>query len=280
MNKIIIVINGTGGCGKDTLCNIAAEQYRVGNISSITPIKNMAAIVGWNGAKTNKDRKFLADLKTIVTEYNDGTNEYILKQVEYFSQSIQEILFVHIREPEMINHFKETASKIVDFPIKTLLVKRDAVSAAFGNKADDEVENYKYDYTYYNNSPLEKASDDFIPFLKTIINDDSNTPPNVYKASFFEKFVYPISICNNTDKIWDNYGLRVMCDDGIICNDTNSLGCIPLPTMKPKDKLIIELHINAKGYSAVSECCCAVVNENLNMISEDNIYTFKVDVSL
>ena len=47
--KLTIVINGKGGVGKDTLCRFAAERYKTRNISSITPIKELAAACGWQG---------------------------------------------------------------------------------------------------------------------------------------------------------------------------------------------------------------------------------------
>lgn len=46
MNKIVIIINGRGGVGKDTLCDFAAKHYKVENISSITPIKDLAKLCG------------------------------------------------------------------------------------------------------------------------------------------------------------------------------------------------------------------------------------------
>ena len=63
MNKAVIIINGAGGVGKDTLCDAAATSYKTRNISTITPIKEIAAQCGWNGAKDNKSRKFLSDMK-------------------------------------------------------------------------------------------------------------------------------------------------------------------------------------------------------------------------
>ena len=56
MNKLTIVINGKGGVGKDTLC-MSLPHRRVRNISSITPIKEIAAMHGWNGEKDLKSRR-------------------------------------------------------------------------------------------------------------------------------------------------------------------------------------------------------------------------------
>ncbi|MBO5879339.1 MAG: hypothetical protein J6Q68_02150, partial [Clostridia bacterium] len=65
MKKLVMVINGAGGVGKDTLCDFASAHFSVMNISSITPIKEIAAMCGWNGEKSDKARKFLSDLKAL-----------------------------------------------------------------------------------------------------------------------------------------------------------------------------------------------------------------------
>ena len=46
MKKLVMVINGRGGVGKDTLCDFAAAYFRVRNVSSITPVKELAAQCG------------------------------------------------------------------------------------------------------------------------------------------------------------------------------------------------------------------------------------------
>ena len=48
MKKAVIVINGAGGVGKDTLCDLAAKHFNVYNVSSITPIKEIASLCGWD----------------------------------------------------------------------------------------------------------------------------------------------------------------------------------------------------------------------------------------
>jgi len=138
MKKFVFVINGSGGVGKDTLCNLAARHFRVKNVSSITPIKNIATQCGWNGEKNDRARKFLADLKSLTVAYNDYPTKWILEEYRRFCESDDEIMFVHIREGAEIKKFVDgTDGKAI-----TLLVRggkrfqrRDA---KYGNAADDD----------------------------------------------------------------------------------------------------------------------------------------------
>lgn len=54
------------------------------NISSVDKIKEAAKVLGWDGGKTEEDRKFLSDLKLLSTGYNNYLYEYIRTNVEQF----------------------------------------------------------------------------------------------------------------------------------------------------------------------------------------------------
>ena len=58
MKKTVIIINGQGGCGKDTLIGIASKYYNISMISSITPVKQVALKAGWEGEKIIKQESF------------------------------------------------------------------------------------------------------------------------------------------------------------------------------------------------------------------------------
>ena len=124
MKKRVVIINGKGGVGKDTLCNIIGKKYAIRNVSSITPIKKIAQMGGWKGGKENKDRKFLADLKKLFIDYNDLPFLYLKEEMESFLINKDDILFIHIREIEEIKRFVQytTEKGIV---CKTLLVTRE-----------------------------------------------------------------------------------------------------------------------------------------------------------
>lgn len=162
MKKIVIIINGRGAVGKDTLCGMAENNYRVMNISSITPIKEIAAQCGWSGKKDDKSRKFLSDLKKLMTEFNDYPTIYLLEQYRIFRESEKEILFVQIREGAEIEKFKT----LIDIPCFTLLIKRSSQEfEKWGNASDDEVEAYEYDYIFDNCKSLPESELEFIDMI-------------------------------------------------------------------------------------------------------------------
>ena len=167
MKKVAIVINGVGGVGKDTLCELAARHFKVKNISSITPIKEIAALCGWDGRKDNKARKFLSDLKNLCVEYNNYPTVWAKAQYDEFLKSDEEIMFLHIREPEEIEKFLLATGGAA----KTLLVRagKRMSNEKYGNVSDDGVENYSYDYYFLNESTLEVAEREFVELLADII---------------------------------------------------------------------------------------------------------------
>ncbi len=171
MKKTVIVINGRGGCGKDTICAIAGKYYPVMNISSITPIKEIAMKAGWDGEKDAKARKLLSNLKQVLTEYNDLPHKYIMDELDKFMKGDEKFLFIHIREPEEIERFVKDASGKCN--TISLLVKRitsDYSNEKLGNRSDDDVEKYEYDYTFINKAnSVDDLKNDVKEFLKDMV---------------------------------------------------------------------------------------------------------------
>lgn len=159
--KNIIIINGYGGSGKDTFVNLVSKYNKVYNISSVDKIKEIAKLMGWNGEKDEKSRKFLSDLKKLSTDYNDMPFNSIKNAINDFYESDKEIMFIHIREPEEI----KKAAK--EFDAKTLFIKRDDIDKITSNYADASVENYNYDYII-NNTTLEDLEEQAKNFYNLI----------------------------------------------------------------------------------------------------------------
>ena len=162
MSKHIVVINGTGGSGKDTFVQYASKYAKVANFSSIDKVKEIASYAGWEGAKEEKDRKFLSDLKDLLTNYNDLPYQTITAAIKDFENSDNELMFIHIREP------KEIQRVVDNFNAKSLLIKRLNYEIITSNSSDANVENYDYDYIIENDTleKLEKDAKDFVNNIK------------------------------------------------------------------------------------------------------------------
>ena len=169
MKKLTVVINGSGGVGKDTLCDLAANHYKIRNISTITPVKELARQADWDGRKDARSRKFLSDLKKLLVDYNDFPTNWAKAQYEDFLTTDEEILIVHIREPIEISKFV----KATDGKAKTLLIRggERMKKEIYGNASDDEVENYFYDFYFTNDKSLTEAEADITKLFGDMLNE-------------------------------------------------------------------------------------------------------------
>ena len=175
MNKHIFIINGSGGVGKDTfvelvsteLNNILKKFHTVINFSSVDKVKEIAREIGWNGKKSEKDRKFLSDLKILTSEYCDMPFESMKNKVaEFMKDEESKFLFLHIREPE------EIARAVKEFGAKTLLVIRNSVKHIVSNIADENVFNYNYDFIIDNSGIKEELNSKAKDFVQEVIDGE------------------------------------------------------------------------------------------------------------
>ena len=158
--KNIYIINGSGGVGKDTFCYLVGKYVPVSVISSVDPIKQLAREIGWDGQKTERDRKFLSDLKDLTTDYNDYPMQYMKKSVSGFLNSDSKCLFIHIREP------KEIEKAVKEFGAKTILVINSNVKQISTNHADANVTEYNYDIIIDNSGTLNNLDEMARAFCK------------------------------------------------------------------------------------------------------------------
>ena len=174
----IFVLNGQGCSGKDTFKNFIIDYdkelngtTRISTYSIIDNIKFIAKSCGWTGYKDFRDRIFLHDLKVLLDKYND----YPYKTVKNFinkinnttlnGQLICPYIFIDIRE------IKDLERICKDFNCTTILIKRGTM-INFGNDADDNVENWNYDYVVDNNGTLDDLKDSAITFWNSILREE------------------------------------------------------------------------------------------------------------
>jgi len=161
--KPVVLINGTGGSGKDAFIELCNDVVPCLNISAVDKVKEAGAILGWNGAKTERDRKFLSDLKMLSILYSDHPYQYITEQIELFQDDEwYDIMFFHCREPEEIQRFKGLG-------YTTLLITNPNVEIIKSNESDANVLNFTYDYTIANEGTLGDLRSKAHAFVRLLI---------------------------------------------------------------------------------------------------------------
>ena len=164
MNKKIFITNGMSRCGKDTFATYLNEFVSTLKYSSIDKVKEIAILCGWDGGKTEKDRKFMSDFKMLTTEYSDMPFKAIEEKVsEFLKDNIHEVMLIDIREPEEIERAKNV------FNAEAILIKNDRVDIITSNDGDAGVFDYAYDYIIENNGTLEEFKDNIRVFVDEII---------------------------------------------------------------------------------------------------------------
>lgn len=174
----IIVINGVPMSGKDTFCDLClnymtARGIMGGKISTIDFIKKIAAQVGWQGLKEPKDRKFLSDLKDLLTEYNDAPFTVVEEQIRqthlHFTREMglpedRIVFFIHCREPKEIQKFVDRLGA------ETLIIRREEMEKLpQSNHADEEVLNFDYTYTINNDKGIEELEQEARKFVDNLV---------------------------------------------------------------------------------------------------------------
>lgn len=168
----IIVVNGYPESGKDTFVNfcrdIVGEVY-CKNISTVDFVKYIAAKCGWDGTKTVKNRKFLSDIKDLLTEWNDVPFQRVKKEIDFFREYLESygaedrgIVFIHCREPREIERFEK------ELGAKSVFIDRKKSKKKQSNHADSEVENHSYTYIIDNNKDLKYLKEGAETFIKVL----------------------------------------------------------------------------------------------------------------
>ncbi len=170
---MIYIVNGAPGCGKTTFERMCVEMVRfhaVSIISTIDFVKEVARFCGWNDEKTPENRKFLSQLKHLLTEWDNVPYKHTVFETEKEKENFTEndfheneyAIFIDCREPEEITKLK------VALGAKAILIRRDeAESKTTSNASDAGVLSYDgYDIAITNNGSLEELRDTVYNFLE------------------------------------------------------------------------------------------------------------------
>ena len=186
----VVIINGKPQSGKDTFCKYAQgycdddESANTLIISSVDPLKEMLTQLGWDGAKTDKIRDMLMDMKQLWVQNQDGPTMFLFNHILEFHKACtgeDNIVFVHIREPEEIKKLVNalTGFESMGIDVISLLVIRKGGEdtpnqPAETRRSDDEalINSYEYDVTINNDEDLIKLQELAAEFIDKLLEDE------------------------------------------------------------------------------------------------------------
>ena len=164
-DKMIFIVNGKPRAGKDTFAQILNEYMDVYKYSSVTKVKEIAKQCGWTGAKEERDRKFLHELKMLTSAYSDMSYNDVLEEIDKFKKGEldADIFVVDVREPEEIDRLVKATKAF------TIFIENNRVPSITSNAADANVENYRYDFVIQNNGTLEDFEGNIKLFMEVLM---------------------------------------------------------------------------------------------------------------
>lgn len=171
---MIYIVNGFPCSGKttfeDIVTTLVGGEPIAYKLSTVDFVKHIAKTCGWDGIKTPKTRKFLCDLKNLLTDWDDVPFKMIAQKISYIRNSEffdggnfekKSLIFIDCREPREIDKIKNA------FAAKTILVRRESAENVkeISNEADLNVLNYNYDIVINNNGSMLNLVEEAFKFI-------------------------------------------------------------------------------------------------------------------
>ena len=176
----VVVISGGSGVGKNTFINLCKQyvDYSL-DISTIDFVKQIAVRCGWKDNKSLENKKFLADLKKVLIDFDDLPFKKVVREVnEYhldlFQSSMDDdidmvdkksLVFIHCHEPEeikkLMNHFNA---------VTLLMTRKDIVQDAL----DAALNGFTYQFIIGNDGSVEDLDKLAKTFIDKIFSEIQN----------------------------------------------------------------------------------------------------------
>ena len=173
---MIVVVNGRPGSGKTTFEYIIKKKMSAfcEMRSTVDLVKEIAIFyAGWDGNKDLKNRKFLSDLKDLLTKFDNVPFNDIVRYKDIWESDMKRygvinhphVLLVDSREPEEIQKFKDELGAVA------VLIRRTEVeNEETSNHADANVFDFDYDWVIENNGSLEDLERRTLDFLDLLFD--------------------------------------------------------------------------------------------------------------
>lgn len=176
--KIILIINGYPGAGKDTFADVVVGAlsdigWHARSVSSIDPIRAMLRKEGIPvDRKGPAERKLMSDVKAAFNAYDRYADRLAVKAaLDFVQRPGDRAIFVHVREPDSIEFMDgivQQANPSGKFWFTTVFIERQFDSAVLSNDSDRGVEAHEYTFRVFNNDTREKFEEAAELFAQTL----------------------------------------------------------------------------------------------------------------
>lgn len=166
----LVIINGRSGSGKDTFVEYCRAYNRMTrkmlffNYHRSDFAKFVLEMMGWNGYKSTKTRKLLAD----IVDFGEETGYNLEKLCENVELHKEQIIFYHDRDPKSIENILNRYYFDNNCNVITLLMSRQSGEEIAIEKDTWGIENYTYDVTVENSSTIEDLKQKAAEFMEKI----------------------------------------------------------------------------------------------------------------
>lgn len=161
--KYIVILNGTGGSGKNTFADMVGKHIPMRHISMVDIVKDYIDMIGIQDEKDEHFRRFLSDIKLALEYYKDIPFQYVIIETNKFLEDSQtKILFIDMREPHDIERFEK------NYLCTKVLVKNIHINDIMSNIADASIKDIYYDYIIDNNGTISDLEESAKTFIKDL----------------------------------------------------------------------------------------------------------------
>jgi hypothetical protein len=174
MTKVII-INGKGGSGKDTLIELTKDLFdgKVIKIDHAVLAKKAYQILGWKGEKSKEDRAVLEYLTDVSSEngFVFKVNMEFIERNIFLSQKsgVGKIIFICCRKESHIKEYVKNLKKLGISPTK-VFVNSFNKNLSWENKADRvHYQPGLYDYEFKNTKDSNLLQERLKEFKKRVL---------------------------------------------------------------------------------------------------------------
>lgn len=176
MGKVtVIIVNGQPGAGKDTFIDFANQQITqvdknifVKSYSSIDIVRDNIEYFGVDiTLKTQKDRDLMSNIGDLLEEHSGIRSNLCHQKIASCVQIPRpSVLFLHIREPKLIQKVIDAYKDVVYVDFIRVQIKSDRALNITSNHSDANTDDMEYDFVVNNSGTKGQLYDQATDLLR------------------------------------------------------------------------------------------------------------------